>query len=95
MSMTCGRAEIFRRVQPRRAASGNGDFAAEIFCQRGEHQTDRPSAENQNILSRAQFQIFDSLHDARERFGERGIAEIRLRFQAQKIFLGEPRRDDD
>ena len=50
---------------------------------------------NQNILSGAQFQIFDALHDAGKRLGERGIAEIRFRFQPQQIFLDEPRGNDD
>src|SRR5439155_8483557 len=46
-------------------------------------------------LAVAQFQILDSLQDASERFGQRRVAKIRLRFEAQQIFLRQPRRHDD
>ena len=54
-----------------------------------------PLASVQNVLPGAQFQIFHALHDARERFGERGVAEIGFRLQAQQVFLDEPRGNDD
>ena len=43
----------------------------------------------------AQLEVLDALDDTGQRFGERGIAEIGLRLEAQQVFLDEPRGNGD
>ena len=74
---------------------GNGDITTEIFGERGEHESNRPGAENEHMLSGAQLCVFDALHNARKGFDERGIAEIGFRFEAQQVFLDEPLGNDN
>lgn len=74
---------------------GNGDITAEIFGEGGEHESNRPGAEDEHVLSCAQLCVFDALHDARERFDERRVAERRFRFETQQIFLHKPRGNDN
>jgi len=47
-----------------------------FFGQRDEHQTNRPGADDQRVLTGAQLRVLDALDDAGERFDERGVAEI-------------------
>ena len=95
MSTTSICAEPLRGFQPWCAPAGDGDVAAEIFGQRDEHQTNRPGADDQHVLSGAQLRVLDALHDAGQRLDERGVAEIGFRFEAQQIFLDEPRGNGD
>ena len=88
-------AEPLRGFQPWCAPAGDGDVAAEIFGQHDKHQTNRPGADDQHVLSGAQLRVLDALHDAGERFDERGVAEIGFRLEAQEIFLDEPRGNGD
>ena len=47
------------------------------------------------MLSCAQLCVFDTLHNTREWFNERRVAELSFRLEAQEIFLDEPRGNND
>jgi len=87
--------QSLRRFQSRSLSSSRHYWTTEIFCQRNKHQTDRPRANNQHVLSRAQSGIRDSLHDTGERFDERGVTEVGFGFELQQVFSDEPRGDDN
>ena len=58
-----------------------------MFRDSDKHQANRPRADDEHALAGAQFQILDALHDAGERFGQRGVAKACLRFEPEQIFF--------
>src|SRR6185312_249057 len=56
--------EFFGGVQADGAAAGDGDGAADFFCERDKHETDGAGAEHEDVLAGAQFHVFDAEDDA-------------------------------
>src|SRR6185437_6189988 len=77
------RTEFFGGIQSNCASSGDGDGAADFFCERDKHEANGAGAEHEDVLAGAQFHVFDAEDDAGERFDEGGVAKLCFRFQLQ------------